>query len=115
MTFLFELFKNYLNGGPSYRNPNISKILKFTYSPKQNNKSDIKTHSGVIKDNLTNRNDIFQRNEIINFKDMTKEIQIPKLFSSKMINKLISKYGFNVKYGYLNFLKREIRQSTQIF
>lgn len=50
--FLFELFRVYLSNGPSYRNPNISKILKYTVGPGpaiNYRKESINLQSGNIK------------------------------------------------------------------
>lgn len=104
--FTLELFRDYLTGGLSYTNPNISNILKYTYPTDNTGKGDnIRTGSGDLSHyhpshrELTTQHDLysFKRKEILDFKGKVRKIMIPKTFNSKEINNLIKNYKFKLE------------------
>lgn len=104
--FDLELFRDYLIGGLSYTNPNISTILKYTNpSDKSSKDNNIRTGSGdlshypLAERMLTPQHDLytFKRKEILNFKGKQRKIMIPNVFNSKEINRLIKNYNFKLQ------------------
>ena len=105
--FIFEMFRDYLSGGFSYKNPNINRIIKST-EPLFLRKNDVHLKSGSLNySDLKNRNQIdpsaslfmFERKEIIKYeKNQYKVIKFPKLFPNNAINKLLMNYGYKVEF-----------------
>lgn len=106
--FIMELFRDYLIGGRSYLNPNISNILRLTGpSNIRKNSGDIKTGSGNLShyyppvdiSDFTPKHDLFsfERKEILNFKGKVRKIMISEVFNSKDINNLIQNYNFQLE------------------
>lgn len=106
--FMLELFRDYLIGGKSYLNPNISNILRLT-GPSNIRKTsgDIKTGSGdfshyyppVDPSDFTPKQGLFSfnRKEILDFKGKVRKIMIPEVFNNKEINSLIQNYNFKLE------------------
>lgn len=105
--FILELFRDYLIGGRSYLNPNISNILRLTGPSNIKSTSiEVKTGSGNLSHYnppidpsfLTPNHDLFNfdRKEILNFKGKQRKIMIPEIFNSKEINNLIQNYNFKL-------------------
>lgn len=104
--FTLELFRDYLIGGLSYTNPNISNILKYTYPTDSTSKDDnLRLGSGDLSHYPPSHRDLtpqhglysFKRKEILEFKGKVRKIMIPKSFNSKEINNLIKNYKFKLE------------------
>lgn len=104
--FILELFRDYLIGGPSYTNPDISNILKATGPTNIRETSNgVKTGSGDISHWDPEYRDVdpghslftFKRKEILNIKGKERKIMIPEIFNSKELNNLIQNYNFKLE------------------
>lgn len=107
--FVTELFRDYLIGGPSYNNPNISNILRFTqpnHILEQDKDGGIQTGSGDLSYyNMSSASELspqhelfsFKRKQIINCEGEHRKIMIPEIFNSKEINTLIKNYNFKLE------------------